>query len=255
VRDSYQDERDQIELDKARAAKKSGLDLEREEQLGQLEIARQAQEISEARRRAEHDRETATADQRARAERDMKLVEAQRWAGMTVEQIMVANPDLNPVAASAMQEKYKADAAALAEKFKAEALSNAGDIRSAASMAHVDLVLKQKDEMRDFMQQQMGVMQQMMQQTLQSNAQVASSLITDQARRVDKAHDTSDRREERVIDLVGRTASSVANATAVANSPARVSKLDHEDPPSNNQLVCKKCGAPILNKFCEDCGP
>ncbi len=139
-----------------------------EERLAQLEIARQAQALGEDRRREEHGRTLAAEAQRARDAREAILVEAQRWAGMTVEQIIAANATLTPAAAAALATKYQAEAQASGERSKAEAAENAGDQRARAAESG-------KDELRRFMTDQLAAMQELMRQTLDSNARIAGA--------------------------------------------------------------------------------
>ena len=148
-----------------------------EERLAQLEIARQAQALGEDRRREEHGRTLAAEAQRARDAREAVLVEAQRWAGMTVEQIIAANGALTPAAAAALATKYQAEAQASGERSKAEAAENAGDQRARAAESG-------KDELKRFMTEQLAAMQELMRQTLDSNARIAGAAPLD-GRRAD----------------------------------------------------------------------
>jgi hypothetical protein len=248
VKDDYSDERRQKDAAFEDQRRKAALDADQQEMLNQLDVARRAQELSESRKKADHDRDMAAAAQIAQQQREMKLVEAQRWAGMSVDQIMAANPDLNPAAATALQEKFKGEAAAMAEKYKAEAAANGGDIRAQAANDKVAMAEKQKDEMKEFMQQQMAMMQNMMQTALQTNAQVATAQVQDRQRQLEQARGDADRREERIVDLTGRTASAVAGATGAGVAGSRT-------PVAAAAPVCTKCGKPVTAKFCEDCGP
>jgi hypothetical protein len=142
------------------------------ERLAQLEIARQAQALGEDRRREEHVRTLAAEAQRARDAREAILVEAQRWAGMTVEQIIAANGALTPAAAAALATKYQAEAQASGERSKAEAAENAGDQRARAAESG-------KDELKRFMTDQLAAMQELMRQTLDSNARIAGAAPLD----------------------------------------------------------------------------
>jgi hypothetical protein len=168
LEDDYADERRQRDQGDADRRRRSEHEHEHRERLSQLELARQAQDLSDRRRREEHARELATATQRAQEERDRSVAEAQSWAGMSVEQIMAANPALSPAAAASLATKYTAESVAQAEKAKAEAAA-IGDEHRARAAEH------SRDELRDFMTNQLATMQDLVRHTLEANARIANA--------------------------------------------------------------------------------
>lgn len=95
TQDIYEDERREKDLEFSARSRKTSMELEKEEMQNQMDLLRQAETIRNEREDAEHRRaeETRAAD-RAHEEEMRRL-----FQNMTVEQIMVANPDLTPAAA------------------------------------------------------------------------------------------------------------------------------------------------------------
>jgi hypothetical protein len=168
LQDDYADERQDKGDRHADQRRRIAHELDHRERLAQLDITRQAQALTESRRRDEHQRGLAAAAQHAKDERENRLAAAQRWAGMTAEQIMAANPELSPAAAASLATKYTAEAMATAEKSKAEAAAAGGDHRAQAAETA-------KNELRDFMTQQLATMQDLMRHTLEANARIAGA--------------------------------------------------------------------------------
>ena len=116
--------------DADRDAKRKDADLEHDEMLKQMELAEKAAKLTQQKRDQEHQQKL----QSERAKADIDLEKIQMYKGMSVEEIMVVNPDLTVHAAQA-----------IAEKFKAEAKAKENDTRAEEAK-------KQSEEMRAFME-------------------------------------------------------------------------------------------------------
>jgi hypothetical protein len=161
LRDEYDDQRQRQADERAAALAEAQDHREHGRGLAQLELARLAQALTEERLRQAHDRELAAKAQAARDGREADLVAAQRWAGMSAEQIMAANPTLTPAAATALAAKYQAEAAGQPAPASAAAASG---------------------ELREFMARQLATMQELMRQTVAANAALAGALAGDGGR-------------------------------------------------------------------------
>lgn len=113
-----------------RDAKRKDADLEHDEMLKQMELAEKAAKLTQQKRDQEHQQKL----QSERAKADIDLEKIQMYKDMSVEEIMVVNPDLTVHAAQA-----------IAEKFKAEAKAKENDTRAEDAK-------KQSEEMRAFME-------------------------------------------------------------------------------------------------------
>ena len=116
--------------DASRDSKRKDADLEHDEMLKQMELAEKAAQLTKDKRKQEHDQKLE--EQRSKA--DIELDKIQMYKGMSVEEIMVVNPDLTVHAAQAITEKFKAEAKAKENDTRAE------DAR------------KQSEDMRAFME-------------------------------------------------------------------------------------------------------
>ena len=122
--------------DASRDSKRKDQDLDHDEILKQMELAEKAAQLTKDKRKQEHDQKLE--EQQSKA--DVELEKIKMYTGMTVEQIMVTNPDLTAQAALA-----------ITEKFKAEAKANENDTRAEDAK-------KQSEEMRGFMERQQDSM-------------------------------------------------------------------------------------------------
>ena len=116
--------------DAGRDSKRKDADLEHEEMLKQMDLAEKAAKLTQQKRDQEHQQNLES--QRAKADIDLEKI--QMYKDMSVEEIMVVNPDLTVHAAQA-----------IAEKFKAEAKAKENDTRAEDAK-------KQSEEMRAFME-------------------------------------------------------------------------------------------------------
>jgi hypothetical protein len=163
--DEYQDERRRREME-----------MDKEEQLGQLELLKQAQNIRQEREEAELARKLKEKEQEQNHEKERLNI----FAGMSAEQIMVANPAITPEAAKAMAEKFKAEAAEAANDNRAE---NAQE---------------QTRMMKEFMEQQMQAVRDMS----ASNAQAMSQMMENKDKEIERTQQIVDKNEDRYADVV-----------------------------------------------------
>jgi rubrerythrin len=163
--DDYQDERRRREME-----------LEKEEQMGQMDMLRQAQSIRQEREQAEHDRKMDEKKQDQTHEMDKLNI----YAGMSAEQIMVANPSITPEAAQAMAEKFKAEAAQIERDTRAD------DAKEQTRM------------MKEFMEQQMQAVRDMS----SANAQAMSGMMESKEREIERTQQMADKNEDRYANVV-----------------------------------------------------
>lgn len=195
--DDYADERRRKEID-----------LDKEEQLSQLEILQQAQNIREQREQASHTRKLEEERQSQSHEMDKLNV----YSGMSAEQIMVANPDIKEEAARAM-----------AEKFKAEAAEAANDSRAANAM-------EQTRMMKEFMEQQMQAVRDMS----NANAQAMGGMLEAKEREIQRTQQMVDKNEDRYA--------SVVNQQIASDRVLNKKKCNACGQPTGEEVFCPECG-------------
>lgn len=198
TQDDYADERRQKEMQ-----------MDKEEQLGQLDLLKQAQEIRQQREQAEHQRKMDEKIQDQTHEKERLNI----YAGMSAEQIMVANPAITKEAANAMAEKFKAEAAAVANDSRAE------DAKEQTRM------------MKEFMEQQMQAVRDMS----ASNAQAMSSAISSKEREIERTQQMADKNEDRYAGVV--------REKIKADSGKEQKKCKNCGPQPKEETFCPDCGS------------
>ncbi len=195
--DDYQDERRRKEME-----------MEKEEQLGQLDLLKQAQDIRQQREEAEHARKMDEKRQDQSFEKERLNI----YAGMTAEQILVANPAISPEAAKAMAEKFKAEAAQIENNTR------------------VDDAKEQTRMMKEFMEQQMQAVRDMS----AANAQAMGGILASKEREIERTQHIVDKNEERYADVVKEQIKS-GNKKKVKVC----TNCGHE---TGDELFCPECG-------------
>ncbi len=201
--DDYSDQRRRKEMD-----------LDKDEQLGQLDILKQAQEIRQQREQAEHQRKL----EEKRLEQTHEMDKLHMFKGMTAEQIMVANPSINAEAAKAM-----------AEKFKAEAATMASDTRARDAQDQLRM-------MKEFMEQQMQVVRDMS----VANTQAIGGLMGSKEREIERTQHIMDKNEDRYASLLKEQVKSGAKQVVVICNQCGLK--------SSDEAFCPDCGARLPEK-------
>ena len=216
---TYEDQRRGAE----RGHRREDVDLDQLEQLKQLEVAQKAQALAQTQAQQQHERDLAELREVKRAEKELLEADAQRWANLSVEQIMAANPNLTPEAARALSER---GSSAKAEEF---------------AQKQTAMAKESKDEFKEMMRLQMEAQERMMRTMMESNATIAGAQVRQKDVEVDRAHSAADKSEERN----GRVVSSTVGA--FAGKPGS---------PAPKHRHCSKCGVQLAldASFCTECG-
>lgn len=197
--DDYADERRRKEMD-----------MDKQEQLGQLDLLRQAQDIRQQREQADHNRKLEERKQ----EQDFEMNKLNVYTSMSAEQIMVANPNITPEAAQAM-----------AAKFKAEAEVAAGDNRARDAQAQMQM-------MKEFMEQQMQAVRDM----ASANSQAMAGLMNAKEREIERTQHMMDKNEDRYASVVREQIKSGSNGAKTCSKCGQ-SAADEQ--------FCPECGSRI----------
>ena len=179
-----------------------------------MDLLRQAQAVREEREQARHQREMEA----RRMEHDVALEHHKLNATMTFEQIMASNPDISPEAARALGEKFKAEAA-MAQNDRA-----------------VDLTRQHSEDLKEIMAQQMALTRDILASQNQAKEQELA-----------RAHDASERNQDRFLAGMQTTMSAMVNAGKATPAPA---------PAPAATLFCQNCGKkhPAGTMICDACG-
>lgn len=230
--DAYADERrvkDAAFQDERRRAE---LDLDKQEQQNQLDMLRQAQAIRMEREDAEHRRQLET----EKLKIDAKLENQRIYAGMSVEQIMAANPDISPEAAKALAQKFSSD--------------NKDELLKARE---ADMARQSAQQM-----EMMRMMQQMAMAGMGVKQDHQAELMAAKQSELDRVRDDSNRHEDRILGSVQSTVTAAGAAfSGKAQSMSRpVRKEVPSEGTSSAAAKCPKCGADLEPgaSFCGECG-
>ena len=234
---AFQDERREKDAAFEDSRRRSEIELDREEQLNQMEMLRQAQAIRLERENDEHRRqleadnaERAHEQAMQQAQLDAKLENQRIYAGMSVEQIMAANPDISPEAAQALAQKFNADG-------KEELLK----------AREADMARQSAQQM-----EMMRMMQQMAMAGMGANLQHQQEMAAQRQAELDRVRADAVQGQDRLLSGVQ---SAVAAAGAAFSGGAQPAARPAPPPPPAAPK-CPHCGAAVEpgSSFCDECG-
>lgn len=178
MQDEYSDGRFDTDLDQEARKRRLENQLDDEEMESQMRRLREAQALRQEREAFEHNQAEATLDNAHRREQESLAAArsfeldkekqsfshdeamAEKYATMSVEQIMATNPNLTEAAAQAMQAKYAAEA----EARKAEAEANAAMAQNGKIEEMYKMMMSKTEadsaKNQDLMMQMMNMMNQ-----------------------------------------------------------------------------------------------
>lgn len=238
--DEYADER-----------RKREINLDKEEQMSQLEMLRQAQAIRQEREEAEHKRKmeeenAARVHEETMTEKEQRHEEEMRrmFQNMTAEQIMAANPDISEAAANAFAEKYK----------------------SQNAQAQIDMAAKHSDDIERIMSQNSVQQNTTMQQMMAMMGQVLGAQKAAKDAELDAVRKDANDHQNRMTDILKTSANAAYSAAGKIFAPA--AKQSSGNGGNNNNgnrngrkdvsdvKICTNCGAELEENatFCGECG-
>lgn len=229
----FQNELDQQRQldDYADSRREKELELDKKEMSDQLDLLRQAQALRQEREEQEHRHQMESANAQRQHEQELRKL----FQSMTPEQIMAANPDINPAAAAALLEKFKTENAQL----------------------QVDLVSKHSQEIQRIMQENANQQSAITQQLIQM---MGATFVGQQAQKdatIQDIRTEANAHQDRLTGVLN-TASTAAFGAAGSMLNGMVLNNIHQQPRGEVKTVsiCTKCGSQIDQgaSFCSDCG-
>jgi hypothetical protein len=248
--DDYEDSKYYQELKRARTsaeteielkakARETDIDLDNKEMDAQLERMRKVKDMEMAQQKLEHEQAIQAEKQRLDQEVNLKEIDvkmAETYKGMSFEQIMAANPNISPAAASALAKKFEAEAAA-----------------SSSSTAAAD-AKENQSKMEAFMQKQMDIQMQMMNKMMDTSATMSGNLLQTQQQQAQKTEQRLDRTEQRLDNTQDK---SLDYTTKNNSIDAIVSNNEKNQAPAPGYIKCMGCKSvenTVGTKFCFNCG-
>ena len=211
---------DEYDREAEKQRREDELDLQKQEDSLEIDKLKALQEVKQAKDDGEHKRDMEAVKFASEAEVKKLETEAQRWKGMSAEQILAANPDISDAAANAFAAKYSGE--------KAEEAA------------------EEKKQMVDDM---MDRNERMMKEMMGTVAQVASGQNTQKDKEIDRAHQTAQSQIEAVTQAVGAGAAAVGEG--MKGGTTRANKQATKTCPACNatngadSAYCESCGASI----------
>lgn len=209
------------DLDIRKATRETEIDLDNREMEAQLERMRKLKEVEAAEAKLKHEQEMAARAQELSHVKDLSQLDKEKqeniakiYQGMSFEQIMAANPNINPDVAAQLAKKFEADAEA--EKLKFAQLQNDTRAQDAKDLA---------DKQSMFLKEQMQMQQQMMKDMMNTTSSMTGHLMgsKDQQKdeykqRLERQEDRIDNTQDKALDYTTRN-NSFGNLSTGSNTP------------------------------------
>ena len=211
------------DLDILKATRETEIDLDNKEMDAQLERMRKLKEVEAAEAKLKHEQEMAARAQELSHVKDLSQLDKEKqenlakiYQGMSFEQIMAANPNINQDVAAQLAKKFEADAEI--EKFKFAQLQNDTRAQDAKELA---------DKQAAFLKEQMLMQERMMGNMMNTASSMTGHLVGNK----DQQKDEYKQRLERQEDRIDKTQDKALDYTTRNNSFGHVNTGLNTPPP------------------------